>query len=106
MESEVGGVNMLKLDFHGRVAVVTGSSSGIGKAYAMALAEQGADVALLARRVEKLEEVARACTEKGVRALPVRCDVSDEASIKEAVAAVMAEFGRIDILINNAGGCE
>lgn len=97
---------MLKLDFTGRVAVVTGASSGIGAAFAKALAAQGADVAVLARRVEKLEAVAAECRESGVRCLPVACDVTDEQSIKAAVAKVVDEFGRIDILINNAGVCE
>lgn len=97
---------MLKLDFHGRVAVVTGASSGIGAAYAKALAEQGADVAILARRVQKLDAVAEECRKSGVRCLPVACDVTSEESIKAAVAKVKDELGRIDILINNAGVCE
>lgn len=97
---------MLKLDFSGRVAVVTGASSGIGAAFAKALAAQGADVAVLARRVEKLEAVAAECEAAGVRCLPVACDVTSEQSIKDAVAKVKAELGRIDILINNAGVCE
>ena len=97
---------MLNLDFHGRVALVTGASSGLGVAFAHALAEQGADVAILARRVERLEQVADECRAFGVRCLPVSCDVSSEESIKAAVAQVKEEFGRIDVLVNNAGVCE
>lgn len=96
----------MKIDFSGRVAVVTGASSGIGAAYAKALAEQGADVAILARRKQKLEKVAKECRAFGVKCLPVACDVTDEASIKAAVKEVGDAFGRIDVLINNAGVCE
>ncbi len=97
---------MLNLDFHGRVALVTGASSGLGVAFAHALAEQGADVAILARRADRLEKVAEECRAFGMRCLPVSCDVSSEDSIKAAVARVKDEFGRVDILVNNAGVCE
>lgn len=97
---------MLNLDFHGRVALVTGASSGLGVAFARALAEQGADVAILARRADRLEKVAEECRAFGVHCLPVSCDVSSEDSIKAAVARVREEFGRVDILVNNAGVCE
>lgn len=97
---------MLNLDFHGRVAVVTGASSGLGTAFAIGLAGQGADLAILARRTDRLADVAEKCRALGVRCLPVACDVSSEESIKQAVAAVKAEYGRIDVLINNAGVCE
>ena len=97
---------MLNLDFHGRVAVVTGASSGLGTAFAIGLAEQGADLAILARRTDRLADVAEKCRALGVRCLPVACDVSSEESIKQAVAAVKAEYGRVDVLINNAGVCE
>lgn len=96
----------MKIDFSGRIAVVTGASSGIGAAYAKALAEQGADVAILARRKQKLEKVAEECRAFGVKCLPVACDVTDEDSIKAAVQEIADAFGCIDVLINNAGVCE
>jgi gluconate 5-dehydrogenase len=90
-------------DLRGKKAIVTGASSGLGVQFAKALARQGADVALFARRLEKLEAVAKEIEALGVRALPVKCDVLDNAQIKAAVAQVKAAFGRIDILVNNAG---
>ncbi len=87
----------------GRVALVTGASSGLGVTFARALADAGADVVLAARRVDRLEEVAAAIREGGRRALPVACDVTDPEQVEDAVAAAVAEFGRIDVLIANAG---
>lgn len=81
------------------VAIITGASSGIGRATALALAERGVRVALLARSAEKLAEVAAQCPE----ALPLACDVRDETAVNEAVAATLARWGRIDVLINSAG---
>lgn len=91
-------------DLTGRVAVVTGASSGLGVQFAEALAQQGADVALLARRVEKLEQVAEKVRAKGRRAQVVSCDVTNTESVKAARDAVIKEFGKVDILVNNAGG--
>lgn len=91
-------------DLHGRVAVVTGASSGLGRQFALALASQGADVVLLARRMEKLEAVAEEVRAKGVKALPVKCDVCSVDDIKAAVKATIDAFGKVDILVNNAGG--
>ena len=91
-------------DLHGRVAVVTGASSGLGRQFALALAGQGADVVLLARRMEKLEAVAEEVRAKGVKALPVKCDVCSVDDIKAAVKATIDAFGKVDILVNNAGG--
>lgn len=87
----------------GRVAVVTGASSGLGADAARAYAAYGAGVALLARRKERLEELAGELRAQGVKALPVACDVSNEEEVKAAVAEVMDAFGRIDILLNDAG---
>ena len=91
-------------ELNNRVAVVTGASAGLGRQFALALARQGADLVLLARRKEKLDDVAKEIVEKtGVRVLPIRCDVTKEDEIKAAVAETMATYGKIDILVNNAG---
>ena len=90
-------------DLTGRVAVVTGASSGLGKDAGLAYAEAGADVALLARRIDKLNEVKAQIEQTGRRVIAVACDVTDEDSCKAAVQTVMDAFGRIDILFNNAG---
>lgn len=90
-------------DLSGRVAVVTGASSGLGADAARAYAEYGADVALLARRKERLEALAAEIEKTGRRALAVACDVSDEASVRAAVEEVIARFGKVDILLNDAG---
>src|SRR5882757_1844750 len=94
-------LDLFRLD--GRVAVVTGASSGLGVAFAQALAEAGADVALGARREDRLADT-RALVEKaGRRALTVRTDVTEPADCDALVAAAVAEFGKVDILVNNAG---
>lgn len=93
-------------DLTGKVAVVTGASSGLGADAARAYAEYGADVALLARRKEKLEDVAADIQKKSCgnnRVIAVACDVSDEESVKKAVEEVIKEFKTIDILLNDAG---
>lgn len=90
-------------DYKGRVVMVTGSSSGLGMQMAKAFAEQGADLVLAARRVDRLEKLAEELKEKGVKALPVECDVMDTESINTAVEKAVAEFGKIDVLVNNAG---
>lgn len=90
-------------DLTGKVAVVTGASSGLGADAARAYAEYGADVALLARRIDRLESLAAEIEKKGHKALAVACDVSDEESVKAAVKQVIDRFGKADILLNNAG---
>src|SRR5712691_688554 len=87
-----------------RVAIVTGAGRGIGQAIALACAEMGAHVVCAARTEAQLEETAARARSLGPRALAVRCDVTDAAQLDEVVRRTMAEFGRIDVLVNNAGG--
>jgi 3-oxoacyl-[acyl-carrier protein] reductase len=87
----------------GRIALVTGASQGIGRACALELAKAGATVALAARNVEKLGEVAAEIDAAGGTAQAFALDVSSEESIKECAKAVIAQFGAVHILVNNAG---
>ncbi len=87
----------------GRVAIVTGASSGIGAASALALARAGFRVVLAARRLERLEALAKQIAEAGGSALPVAVDLADEAATRALVATTLREHGRIDVLVNNAG---
>ena len=87
----------------GKVAIVTGASSGLGVDFAKGLAEAGADVVLAARRVERLEETAKLVEAEGRKALAVACDVAKVEDCQAVVDAAMKEFGRVDILVNNAG---
>jgi NADP-dependent 3-hydroxy acid dehydrogenase YdfG len=87
----------------GTVALVTGASSGIGAATARALADQGAAVALVARRADRLEQLAQDITRDGGRALVLEADVTDKTQAQAAVARTAAELGRLDTLVNNAG---
>lgn len=91
-------------DLTGRVAVVTGASTGLGLQMAKAFANQGANLVLLARRMNLLEENAKAINEEyGVEVLPVACDITITEQVVNAVNATMKRFGRVDILVNNAG---
>src|SRR5689334_4022172 len=90
-------------DLSGRVAVITGGSIGLGRQMAEGLAEMGANVALSARKKERCEETAHHVEKLGVRAAAFACDVKDPTSVQQMIDGAMAEFGRIDILINNAG---
>ena len=96
-----GILDLFRLD--GRVAVVTGASSGLGAAFAVALAEAGADVALGARRVDRLAETVAAVEAVGRRAVAVPTDVSRVEDCTALVDAAVAELGRVDVLVNNAG---
>src|SRR5438034_3440592 len=87
-----------------KVAVVTGAGRGIGAACALGFAEAGADVVIAARTKEQLEDVANQVADHGRRALGVPCDVSDLANLDLIVDQAMNEFGRIDVVVNNAGG--
>jgi len=91
------------MDFKENVVILTGASTGIGEALARALAEQGAWLALAARNEAKLEAVAAECRKRGGRALVIPTDVTVEGECRELIECTVAEYGRIDTLINNAG---
>ena len=86
-----------------KVVLITGASSGIGEATARHLAAKGATVALAARRVERLEKIVSEIEAAGGKAKPFAVDVTDKAQVDKLIAEVLAAFGRIDVLINNAG---
>jgi 7-alpha-hydroxysteroid dehydrogenase len=88
----------------GKVAIVTGAGRGIGEGVALALAEAGADVVCAARTRAPLESVAERVRAQGRRALAVTCDVNEREQLEQLVAETMRALGRIDVLVNNAGG--
>ena len=91
-------------DFNGQVALVTGCSGGLGVQMAKALANQGCNIVPVARRMEKLEEVASELRSTyGVEVLPIKCDITSTEQVEAAVKQALAHFGRIDVVINNAG---
>jgi NAD(P)-dependent dehydrogenase (short-subunit alcohol dehydrogenase family) len=94
---------VLALDLDGKVAVVTGGGRGLGQAAACALAEAGASIALLARSPNELENTAHLIEEMGRQVLVLPCDVTQESAVENAADKVVAAFGRVDVLVNNAG---
>ncbi|MBM7114662.1 SDR family NAD(P)-dependent oxidoreductase [Archangium primigenium] len=94
---------MASAHFQGRVALITGASSGIGRATALAYAARGAQVLLAARRESALRDVAREVEARGGRALAVRCDVTREDDVARLLHETRAAFGGLDVLVNNAG---
>lgn len=85
-----------------KVALVTGASGGLGKATAKTFAREGANVAICARSLDKLQQVAEECKEHGVEALAVKCDVMNRDDLNALVDETVKKFGKIDILVNNA----
>ena len=90
----------------GRVVVITGASSGLGKQMAKGFANQGADLVILARRVEKLEELKTELEQKGVKVLPIKCDVTNTEDINNAAKIAEETYGKVDILVNCAGSAK
>ncbi|HXX43962.1 MAG TPA: SDR family oxidoreductase [Candidatus Acidoferrales bacterium] len=104
LEEAVEAMNVKQLfDLKGRVAIVTGGSIGLGRQMAEGLAEMGVDLVLCARKAERCEQATAELKTLGVRTLALGCDVKRPSDIQEVVNATLSQFGRIDILINNAG---
>lgn len=96
-------MNFPSLDVKGKVAIVTGSSKGIGFGMAQGLAYYGADLVILSRNIDEAAAAAEKIKKMGRKAIAVKCDVTNKADIKNLVETTLKEFGKIDILINNAG---
>ncbi len=90
-------------NFKGKTVFITGASSGIGETLAKKFADRGANLALLARRVDRLRRLAAECERRGVRALAIVCDVTRDGDLESAATQARAAFGRIDVVIANAG---
>jgi len=90
-------------DLSGKTAIVTGGSVGLGSQMCHALAEAGANVVVAARKVERCEALANELVKYGIKAIPVRCDMSKDEEIENLAQTTLKEFGKIDILVNNAG---
>ena len=100
----MGGVNTKKLfDLSGRVAIITGGSIGLGRQMAEGLAEMGANLVLCARKKERCEQAAKELEKLGAKTLALACDVKNPELVQNVVQQAVSHFGRIDILINNAG---
>src|SRR5436190_23620753 len=95
-----------RFSLDGRVAVITGGGTGIGRGTALVLAEHGADIVLAGRRPEPLESTATEIRDLGRQAIPIPTDVTDPAACRSLVDSAMAELDRVDILVNNAGGAQ
>ena len=93
----------LTFDLAGKTALVTGASSGLGLTFARGLADAGANVVLVARRADRLEQLGAELESRGVKALAMPCDVGDAAAVAATVASAWTRFGRIDVLVNGAG---
>jgi len=93
-------------NYNGRVVVVSGASSGLGKQMAKAYAKQGASLVILARRLEKLEELSNEIKAMGVDCLPLKCDVTNVEEVNSAAKAAEEHFGKIDVLVNCAGSAK
>jgi 3-oxoacyl-[acyl-carrier protein] reductase len=91
------------LSLEGKVAIVTGGSTGIGRSIALQFAEAGADVVVASRRLSVLEQVAEEIRTRGRRSLAIQTDVSNKSDVDKMIQSTMNEFGDIDILVNNAG---
>lgn len=96
-------MNLSATDLNGKVALVTGASSGLGRHFAQLLSRQGATVALAARRTDKLDALCSALVQEGGQALAVEMDVTEPASVTAALERVEAQLGVVSVLINNAG---
>lgn len=104
MAADTGLLDRFRLD--GTVAVVTGSGRGIGRGIAIGLADCGADVVVTARRTDEIDEVVAQVKARGRRALGVAGDITDASVVRDLVERTMAEMGRLDIWVSNAGGSE
>ena len=93
-------------DYKGKIVVVSGASSGLGRQMALGYARQGATVVITARRMEKLEAVADEIKAIGAEAYPIKCDVTDVASVNEAARIVKEKYGKVDVLVNCAGSAK
>lgn len=97
-------MNQSESPLEGQVALVTGGGRGIGRAIALALADAGADVCVLARTSSQIEAVAEEITAKGRKAISITADVTNRPSVEQAATEFSANFSRLDVLVNNAGG--
>ena len=102
-QSKEGDVEMKEVTFRHNVIIVTGASFGIGEQLALQLADCGAWLALAARTAERLEEVSKQCIQRGGRATVIPTDIAEESQCHNLIERTVAEYGRVDTLINNAG---